>query len=108
MTGGRISVFVVLALGAVAPLGAGEAPPLEEGRKLFTQGASPPCGMCHTLQDAGAAGAIGPSLDDLKPNAERVAKAVRSGVGLMPPYASLSDREVQALAQYVAKAAGAN
>ena len=31
------------------------------GKQLFTQGG---CGGCHTLADAGSAGAIGPNLDD--------------------------------------------
>ena len=88
-----------------ATVSAGEST-LEEGRKLFTQGAAPPCGMCHTLKAAGAAGAIGPNLDELKPDEQRVARAVKNGIGLMPPYTTLSDREVQALAQYVAKTSG--
>ena len=100
----RLSALLLLAL--AAPVFAGEA--LEEGRKLFTQGAAPPCATCHTLKAAGAAGVIGPSLDDLKPDEQRVARAIRNGVGLMPPYASLKDAEVQALAQYVSKVAGGN
>lgn len=80
----------------------------ELGRKLFTQ-AAPPCALCHTLKDAEAEGAIGPSLDELKPDPERVARALRNGIGQMPSYqASLSEEEMQALAQYVAKAAEAS
>ena len=82
------------------------ADPLEAGRKLFAEGTSPPCALCHTLADAGAAGAIGPVLDELKPDAERVAKAIRNGIGQMPTYrATLSDADIDALAQYVSKAA---
>ena len=81
--------------------------PLAAGRKRFTEGASPPCALCHTLADAGAAGAIGPVLDELKPDAERVAKAIRNGIGQMPSYrATLSDADIEALAEYVSKAAG--
>ena len=98
---------LIVALAAAAPALAGESP-LDEGRKLFTQGAAPPCAMCHTLKAAGAAGAIGPNLDELKPDEQRVARAMKNGIGLMPPYAGLSDRELQALAQYVSKVAGAN
>lgn len=79
---------------------------LAEGKLLFTQKAVPACAVCHTLKDAGAEGAIGPVLDELKPDAERVAKAVKNGLGQMPAYTSLSDAQVQAVARYVAKASG--
>ena len=72
----------------------------EEGRRLFT-GVTPACGLCHTLKDAGASGAVGPSLDELRPDRERVVKALRNGVGQMPPFAHLTEAQVQALARYV-------
>lgn len=79
---------------------------LAEGKLLFTQKAVPACAVCHTLADAGAEGAIGPVLDELKPDAARVAKAVKNGLGQMPAYTSLSDAQIQAIARYVAKASG--
>jgi len=78
----------------------------ERGKELFVKGAMPPCGLCHVLADAGTVGAIGPSLDELKPDAERVAKAVKGGIGQMPAFSTLSEQDVQAIAQYVAKASG--
>ena len=75
------------------------------GKRLFTAGATPPCAICHTLKNAGAEGAIGPSLDELKPDAERVVKALKTGIGVMPPFPALSDKDVAALAEYVSKAA---
>jgi len=37
----------------------------------------------------------------------RVAKAIRNGIGQMPSYrATLSDADIEALAEYVSKAAG--
>jgi mono/diheme cytochrome c family protein len=64
--------------------------------------------VCHTLKDAGSEGAVGPVLDELKPDAARVANALRNGLGNMPSYkAVLSDAQIKALAQYVAKASGA-
>lgn len=78
----------------------------ERGKELFTKGAVPPCALCHVLADAGAVGAIGPSLDELKPDAERVAKAVKTGIGQMPAFSTLSEQDVQAISQYVAKASG--
>ncbi len=72
----------------------------DEGRRLFT-GVTPACALCHTLKDAGAAGAVGPSLDELRPDRERVIKALRNGVGQMPPFGHLSEAQIQALARYV-------
>ncbi|HSV61408.1 MAG TPA: cytochrome c [Variovorax sp.] len=95
-----------LALSAV-PAHAAEADQLALGKKLFTQSV-PACAVCHTLKDAGSEGAIGPVLDELKPNAARVANALRNGVGNMPAYkATLSEEQIQALARYVSKASGA-
>ena len=75
----------------------------EEGRKLFRT-VTPACAVCHTLKDAGATGEIGPSLDELKPDAARVVKALRNGIGLMPAFPQLTEAQVQALARYVEKA----
>lgn len=77
---------------------------MEKGRLMFLKGTKPACALCHTLQDAGAAGEIGPSLDELKPDADRVAKAIRQGVGVMPAFPDLSDEEVRMLAKYVVAA----
>jgi sulfite dehydrogenase len=78
------------------------------GRKLFATGTVPACTVCHTLKDAGSEGAVGPVLDELKPDASRVAAAVRNGVGAMPSFqAALSEAEIAALARYVAVATGA-
>ncbi|WP_144640951.1 c-type cytochrome [Bordetella genomosp. 13] len=78
----------------------------EAGRTLFLKGATPACAVCHTLADAGAAGTIGPDLDEMKPDASRVEKAVRNGIGVMPAFKGLSDADVQALAKYVSSATG--
>lgn len=86
---------------------AGEADTLALGRRLFTTGAQPACATCHALKDAGSEGAIGPALDELKPDAQRVATAVRNGIGAMPAFQGrLSDAEIDALAKYVAAVAG--
>jgi mono/diheme cytochrome c family protein len=79
----------------------------EPGKQLFTNGTTPRCGICHTLHDAGASGAVAPSLDELKPDAERVAKAIKNGIGQMPAYSNLTEQEIRAIAQYVARATGA-
>jgi cytochrome c6 len=80
---------------------------MELGRKIFTQTAAPQCGVCHTLSDAGTTGEIGAKLEELKPDAARVANAVRDGVGVMPSYrGKLTDEQIQAVAYYVSRATG--
>lgn len=87
---------------AVGP--AADADALAAGKRLFTQG-TPACATCHTLRHAGAEGVIGPNLDELGPDAPRVEKAVRNGIGVMPSFAGkLSDEEIRQLASYVAAA----
>jgi len=78
-----------------------------EGRALFLGGVTPPCAICHTLKEAGSTGNVGPVLDDVRPDADRVAAAVRGGIGAMPSFAGLlSDAQIRALARYVSKASG--
>jgi len=95
----------LLALAAAPVLAADDD--LAEGKALFTKGAMPACAVCHTLKDAGTTGEVGPALDELKPSADRVARALRNGVGLMPSYKdTLSDAQIRAIARYVATASG--
>lgn len=86
-----------------------DAAQLRQGKALFTQGAVPACAVCHTLKDAGAQGEVGPNLDELKPDARRVATALRNGIGTMPSFAgTLTEAQIAAVAAYVAKATGAS
>ena len=77
-----------------------------DGKKLFAQ-AVPACSICHVMSHAGSVGEVGPSLDELKPDAARVAKALRNGIGQMPAFKSLTDAQVTLLSKYVAAATGA-
>jgi len=78
---------------------------LSLGREVFTRIAVPPCGLCHTLQDAGTTGEIGAKLEELKPDPARVMEAVRKGLGVMPAYeGKLSEEQIQAVARYVSHA----
>lgn len=80
----------------------------EAGKLLFTKEAKPACAICHTLEAAGASGAIGPSLDELQPDEDRVLKALKNGIGQMPSFSStLSEEQMVILAKYVAKASKA-
>src|SRR5690606_30085274 len=56
-----------------------DAAKLEKGKAIFMTEAVPACAVCHTLDDAGATGAIGPNLDELKPSYEHVRKMVMEG-----------------------------
>lgn len=75
---------------------------LRVGRQVFLELSEPRCSLCHALADAGAKGAVGPSLDALQPDAERVKAAVTNGIGVMPPNEALSPEQVEAVALYVA------
>ena len=97
----RAAALLALA-GAAASASTGTDP----GKQLFVKDTTPACALCHTLADAGATANVGPSLDELKPDVQRVTQAVRAGIGAMPPYKQLTDEQVQALARYVAKASG--
>ena len=79
-------VAMVFACALVAPAFAADKAPdhaaqMTLDKQLFAAGAVPACAICHTLKDAGAEGAIGPVLDELQPDAARVAKALRAGLG---------------------------
>lgn len=89
---------------AAGPALADDAAQMALGKKLFTT-ATPACAVCHTLKDAGAEGAIGPVLDELQPDADRVTRAMRNGIGSMPSFkGTLSDAEIAAVALYVSRA----
>ena len=60
------------------------------------------CGTCHTLQDAGSSGDIGPNLDMLKPQVAQIINAVTNGIGVMPPWEGiLTKEEIEAVAYYI-------
>jgi cytochrome c6 len=69
------------------------------GKEVF---ASAGCGSCHTLQDAGSSGTIGPNLDESKPDRELIVERVTNGSGAMPPFKDqLSEQQIQDVAAYV-------
>ena len=75
-----------------------------EGKLIFTQN----CGTCHTLKDAGTNGQVGPVLDQVKPDKQRVLNAIKKGglgSGTMPANI-VSGKEATAVAEYVSSVAG--
>ena len=75
---------------------------MELGRAVFIELSEPQCGACHVLKDAGTRGMIGPDLDALGPDTDRVIAAVAGGVGVMGAQEHLTAQEVKAVAHYVA------
>lgn len=74
------------------------------GKDLFVAS----CGGCHTLSEAGTAGAAGPNLDDLMPDNAQVLSAIEiggAGSGAMPAGLLTGDDAV-AVSDYVASVAG--
>ena len=83
------------------PAAAGDA---TAGKQVFT---SAGCEACHTLADAGAAGTVGPNLDEARPPASLVVDRVTHGKGAMPSFEGrLSETQIQDVAAYVSSVAG--
>ena len=60
------------------------------------------CGSCHTFEDAGSTGTIGPNLDDSSADFEAAAEQIRTGGGGMPAFeGQLSEQEIADVAAYV-------
>jgi mono/diheme cytochrome c family protein len=77
---------------------------LADGKKVF---AKVSCGGCHTLKDANAHGTVGPNLDQLKPDAAKVAHQVENGGAAMPAFKGvLTPQQITDVAAYVATVAG--
>lgn len=105
----KLFTSIARTIGAAALVSAAAFTPIalandEEGKLLFLKGAAPACAICHTLEAAGAAGAVGPSMNELQPDAARVLNALKNGIGQMPAYTSLTPEQMKILSEYVAKA----
>ena len=93
--------------GVSSGCGGAEAPAdpatFQAGAQVFKEAG---CGTCHTLAAARARGQVGPNLDQLGPDAGTVARQVQQGGGGMPAYADrLTEKDINAVADYVAQAA---
>lgn len=90
---------------AAGPGGTKLSAELKEGREAFAER----CAQCHTLEDAGAVGRVGPDLDVLAPTEGLTISAIEEGrargMGQMPAQL-LEGEEAKAVAAYIAEVAG--
>jgi len=76
----------------------------DAGKKVF---ASAGCSGCHTLQEAGATGTVGPNLDQAQPDYRLATARVTLGKGGMPSFkGNLSDQQIADVAAFVVKSTG--
>jgi mono/diheme cytochrome c family protein len=74
----------------------------EAGKAVFS---SAGCGGCHTLEEAGSSGSVGPKLDGLNLSFDRVKEQVENGGGPMPAFkGQLTDQQINDVAAFVSQA----
>ena len=74
------------------------------GKEIFLEAGN--CAACHTLANAGSNAMVGPNLNEIRPDIQRIIMAVRNGIGVMPAMEGiLSDQEIEAVSHYVSIAA---
>jgi mono/diheme cytochrome c family protein len=74
----------------------------EAGKEVF---ASAGCAGCHTLEEAGSSGSVGPKLDGLNLSDERVKEQVENGGGAMPAFkGQLTDQQIADVSAFVSQA----
>ncbi len=86
---------------AASPAPAADQARIAAGRDLFSTWG---CTACHTLSDAKASGAVGPSLDgDTSLTEAFIVSRVTNGQGAMPAFGGqLTDKEIADVAYYIA------
>ena len=73
------------------------------GEAVFTAN----CGSCHTLEEAGTTGTVGPNLDESTLDLDAVVTQVEEGGGGMPPFGGqLSEEEIANVAAFVVASQG--
>lgn len=97
------SAAVSSATEAASSAAAGAAGDATAGKAVFTAN----CAGCHTLADAGAAGTVGPNLDEAKPALEKIIERVTNGAAPMPAFGKdgkLDATQIADVAAYVSSA----
>lgn len=73
------------------------------GEAIFVES----CGSCHTLEEAGTSGTVGPNLDESTLDLQAVVEQVTNGGGAMPAFGGqLSEEEIQNVAAFVVASQG--
>jgi mono/diheme cytochrome c family protein len=95
-----VGAGLAFAPGAVAEGDNAAAEDLAKGREIFIDWS---CGSCHELQDAGANGHVGPSLDgNDRLSKQFVLDRVTNGMGAMPGFGGqMTDEEIDQLSTYI-------
>lgn len=79
----------------------------ERGRDVYLSASQPGCGTCHILKHAGSTAAVGPNLDVMRPDLQKIIRSVTQGVGVMPPQREvLTKGQIEDVAAYVFEVAG--
>ena len=90
--------FLIILLANTQKLLADEV--FEKGRQIFLEQGT--CASCHALNDAGSDANIGPNLNEIRPDLNRVIIAVTNGIGVMPSFEGiLTTDEINSVAHYV-------
>ena len=75
----------------------------QKGKEIFLEQGT--CASCHALSDADSQANIGPNLNEIRPDLNRIIMAVKNGIGVMPAFdGMLSEEEINAVSHYVYKA----
>ena len=97
-----LSTFSFLIFASINQANADEL--FNKGKEVFLGTGN--CAACHTLTDAGSNAMVGPNLNEIRPDIQRIIMAVRNGIGVMPAMEGiLSDEEIEAVAHYTSIAA---
>ena len=95
-----VVLFALVGCGGSEKKDSASSPPENSaGAKVFADAG---CGGCHTLQAAKTTGTVGPNLDDVQPDKEKVARQVTNGGVGMPSFRDkLTKAEIDQVATFV-------
>ena len=63
----------------------------QRGKEIFLEQGT--CASCHSLSDAGSQANIGPNLDEIRPDLNRIILAITNGIGVMPAFEGMLSTE---------------